>query len=225
MKFLRFPFFGLVSNRSPLDGLIDHYEKISDCLAVIDESLECYVRGGACREFAELLDSVNEIEARADKIKRSIRNHLPRGVFMPVDKTLFLNYTKSQDNVLDSAQDAMHWLGMRQMIIPEPHRSEVIELLDQVTHNAELLGPSLKATIQLVNGTIIDREATKNTFRAVRKQRGVVREKKNELLSAIYNSDMDFKDIYQLMLFVECLDDMSHACENCADILRSMIAR
>lgn len=223
--FLRIPFFGLISGATPMDGLLDHYEKISECLDVIDESLECYVSGGTCREFGELTRAIDTIEGKADKIKRRIRNHLPRGLFMAVDKTLFLNYTKSQDDVLDAAQEALQWLAIRSMPVPEEHQKDLIVFLDEVTCTAELLGPALKATVKLVNGKSIDRDGTKEHFRQVRSQRDKVRRLKNELFKNIYNSSMDFKDIYQLIHFVERLNEMSHKCEACADILRAMIAR
>ena len=41
----------------------------------------------------------------------------------------------------------------------------------------------------------------------------------------VYNSDMDFRDIYQLLHFFDCMHAMSHNAEGCADILRAMIAR
>ena len=223
---LRIPFFGLLTQRSPMEGLVEHYDKIAGCVKIIKESLECYVSGGgACREFKELAREIDQIENHADKIKRNIRNHLPRSLFMAVDKTLFLNYTKSQDNILDSAQDALQWLGMRRVVIPEEFQKDLIFLIDEVGSATELLGPALKATIAFVHGENLDREGTKEKYRAVRQQRYRIQRANRELTIKIYNSELDFKDIYQLIHFVNCLDDMAHNCENCADILRAMIAR
>lgn len=222
---IRVPFFGLLAKRDPMDGLFEHYDKIAECISIIDDSLECYVSGGVCREFTELTKALDKIENHADKIKRSIRNHLPRGLFMAVDKQHFLNYTKFQDNILDSAQDALHWLAMRPVAIPSGFQKPIIELLDEVRSIAENLGPALTATIGLVHGDVIDRTTTKSHYRKVRKQREFVRKASYKLNKDIYNSDLDFKDIYQLIHFIDCLNDMAHSCENCVDTLRNMIAR
>lgn len=222
---LRIPFFGLIAKRNPMDGLVEHYDKIAECVATIDESLECYVSGGVCREFEELTRTIDDIENQADIIKRNIRNHLPKGLFMAVEKPLFLNYTKSQDNVLDDAQDALHWLAMRKVAIPEEIQKDLIYLLDAVARTTVLLGPALKATIALIHGESLDREGTKVCYRKVREARDVVRKFKNDLQKKIYGMDIDFKDIYQLIHFVDCLDKMGHDTENCADHLRAMIAR
>ena len=222
---LRIPFFGLIARRNPMDGLVEHYDKIAECVATIDESLECYVSGGVCREFEDLTRTIDDIENQADIIKRNIRNHLPKGLFMAVEKPLFLSYTKSQDNVLDDAQDALHWLAMRKVSIPEEIQKDLIYLLDAVARTTVLLGPALKATIALVHGESLDREGTKVCYRKVREARDVVRKFKNDLQKKIYAMDIDFKDIYQLIHFVDCLDKMGHDTENCADHLRAMIAR
>jgi uncharacterized protein len=224
--YLRIPMFGLLPTRSPLRGLEEHYDKIVECIELIGESLECYIAGGGlCREFGELKEEIDRIEEHADSIKRNIRNHLPRRLFMPVDKTLFLNYTRAQDNILDAAQEAMNWLNMRHLIIPEKFQKEVIDLLSHVTEAATLLGPALHQTIALIHGLTLDREETKEKYRSIRRQRALVTQSRHVLVSRVYNSDMDFKDIYQLLHFLMSLDEMSHNSEICADILRSMIAR
>ncbi|WP_027178227.1 DUF47 domain-containing protein [Maridesulfovibrio bastinii] len=220
------PFLGLLSTNDPMEGLVKHYDKIAECIQIINDSVECYVtNGNTCKEFKELTEQIDTVEAQADKIKRSIRNHLPRSLFMTVDKTLFLNYTSSQDNVLDYAQDALHWLAMRRVEIPVEFQKDIIGLVSEINEVATSLGPALKTTISLINGKSIDREGTKNAFRKVRGQREKVKDLERSLSHKIFTSKMNFKDIYQLIHFVDCIDEMAHAAESCADILRSMIAR
>ena len=144
---------------------------------------------------------------------------------MAVEKPLFLNYTKSQDNILDAAQDALHWLAIRKVDIPVTVQKDIIYLLDAVARCTVLLGPALKSTISLIHGESLDREGTKECFRKVRRERDNVRHLKNNLHKEIYEMDIDFKDIYQLIHFVDCLDNMGHNTENCAELLRSMMAR
>jgi predicted phosphate transport protein (TIGR00153 family) len=217
--------FGMLTDRSPLDGLTEHYDKIHECAELIQEALECYVGGTGCRDFQEVTARVDELEDQADKIKRQIRNHLPRRLFMPVDKTLFLNYTNAQDNILDSAQEAMHWLAMRRMDIPAQFQKPLVELIADVCFTTDLLGPALSSTLGLIYHQHLDRPGAKERFCSVRHQRHKVFRDKNTLAAAIYNADMEFKDIYQLIHFIERLADMSHNSEKCADILRAMIAR
>jgi hypothetical protein len=222
---MRLPFFGLLAVRSPLEGLTEHYAKVKEGITVVRDSMECLVQGGTCEDRRVLAAKMDKIEDEADKIKRKIRNHLPRRLFMPVDKTLFLNYTKSQDNILDDAQVAMHWLAMRKLVISDEYKPDVIGMIEDVAEMADLLEPALTRTLGLINTEHLDRNGTKDQYRAVRAMRHQVFKNKNALISRIYNSDMDFKDIYQFIHFIESLEDMARNMEHCADTLRSMIAR
>jgi hypothetical protein len=56
-------------------------------------------------------------------------------------------------------------------------------------------------------------------------QRDKVTREKKSIRSLIYNSEQEFKDIFQLILFIDCLSDMAKNCETCSDSLRAMIAR
>lgn len=221
------PFFGLVRHEhSPMQGLIEHYEQIAKGMGLIEESMECYITGGSCKEFSMLMREVDEVEDHADKIKRNILNHLPRALFMAVDKTLFINYTRSQDNILNAGQEALNWLGMRRMPIAEEFQKELIFFLYKVSTAIGLLRPALEATVGLLHGDgKLDRLATKNTYRAIRVQQREVFREKNRIVSNMYSSSLEFKDIYQLIHFVDALYAMSHSAEGCADILRAMIAR
>ncbi len=88
---MRIPVFGLISLRSPMLGLLEHYEQIAKGMELIEGSMECYITsdGHACQEFSMLQSELNAVEEHADTIKRYIRNHLPSGIFFPVDKHLF----------------------------------------------------------------------------------------------------------------------------------------
>ncbi len=222
---MRLNFFGLLTQKSPMERLLEHYEKIQQSVDIINDSLECYIVGGQCVEFKTMQNDLNELESQADKIIRYIRNHLPRSLFMPVDKVLFLKYTSAQDDILDSAQEAFDWLAMRTMVIPEAFQKDLIYLVDDVGNMVNLLGPALKDTVSLVHFENLDREGTKEQYRKIREKRHEISRFKNALTGNVYRSEYEFKDIYQLIHFVERMYAMCHSCSKCVEILRSMIAR
>lgn len=225
---LRFSFFGLISSRSPMLGLLEHYEQIGKGMALIEESMECYISGVAdksCKDFNVLQNELNAAEDHADTIKRYIRNHLPKSIFLPVEKHLFFSYTRAQDDILDAGQAALQWLALRDVLVPEEHQRDLIFFLAEVTKSIKLLRPALVGTIAWVNNEDIDRDEVKQHYRDVRAQHKVVTQMSHALNSKLYRSSLDFKDIYQLIHFVEHLNKMSHSAEGCADLLRIMIAK
>ena len=227
---LRVPFFGILTKRSPLSGLLEHYELIAKGMLLIERSMGCFIHQGggfsssSC-ELIDLIEQVNAVEDHADKVKRNIRNHMPRGLFMPVDRVLFFTYTRQQDDILDAGQASLYWLSMRSLTIPEPFQRKLIEYIALVGKTITLLKPALEVTINLLSGEVMDREEIKNYYRSVRKNHKEVDMMQNELVPVIFNSSMDFKEIYQLTHFVEQLQRMSHSAEGCSDMLRAMIAK
>ena len=223
----RLPFFGMLQKKSPMAGLLIHFEKVQECVAFINGSLECHMSAtGSCSSIRELATQIDELEKEAEQIKRNIRNHLPRSYFLAVDKELFFRYTNYQDNIMDSAQNALHWLAMRPIAFTPEVRANFIHLLSDVMVIMEQLGNALEITIELVEGKSLMRNNAKQEIWEVRDQRGKIRKLadkiKRDLMSA--ENEKDFKDIYQAIHFVQCLEDMSSNCEACADILRVMIA-
>lgn len=226
---IRIPFFGLISLRSPLAGILEHYEQIAKGMALIEDTMECYILGSdgasVCKEFNALVQEVNEVEAMADTIMRNIRNHLPRNLFLPVDKGVFFSYTRMQDEILNAGQDSLQWLALRDVVVPELVQRDLLYYLGEVAKCIELLKPAIEATLAWVEDETVDREGVKDKVRAVRRQHNIVTDMMHKLTAKIYRSDLDFKDIYQLIRFVERLHKMSHNTENCVDLLRVMIAK
>lgn len=224
---VRLPFFGMLSLRSPLHGFLEHYEQIAVGMALIEESMECYISNefGVCKEFTALQKEVNDAEEKADTIKRSIRNHLPRSIFLPVEKHIFFSYTRRQDDILDAGQASLQWLAMRDVVVPEDFQHELLIFIDEVSKSVKMLKPCIEGTIAWVSDEGMDREELKTLYRAVRAQHHAVTKAMHALNSRFYRSELDFKDIYQLIHFVEHLHKMSHGAEGCVDLLRIMIAR
>ncbi len=220
---LRIPFLEIPS-REPMQGLLTHLDVIERGMAVLDEAWSGYLHRVG-RGFQALMAELDTLEAEADKIKRHVRNHLPSGMFMAVDKTLFLNCTSRQDDILDNAHEALAWLGMRTMEVPAEFAKGIGQLMAEVQETVRLLRPALKDTISLVHGDTTDRAAVKEHIHVIRLQHLKVAKLRYNLVSAIYSSDMDFKDIHQLLHVIDALRDVSHSTEGAADILRAMIAR
>jgi uncharacterized protein len=223
---MRIPMLSMIGGRSPMDGLLEHYGQIEAAMSLIQESLLCYMEGGStCKDFMTLKGELDNHEENADIIKRNIRNHLPHSLFMAVDKTLFINYTRAQDNILDAAQDALDWLNIHDVNLAELIGATGLALVEEATRTVELLKPALEDTIKLVHTDIMDRQLVKTKYRAVREQHKKVRRLKSLIFSELYKQDLDFKSIFQLLHFFDRMNEMSHNAENCVDMLRAMIAR
>ena len=208
-----------------LPGLLDHYVPIARGMALLGEALGRSLAAGQDAGFKVLAGEIDILEAEADKIKRRIRNHLPSGFLMVVDKTLFLNYTRSQDNILDAVQEAVVWLGLGEFAMPRDLAEAMIECVAQARRTVELLEPALSETVDHVLAGRSDRGEVKARMHEIRLQHLKVVRSKRSLIAAAYASELEFARVYQIIRFVEYVFRASHSAEGCADLLRAMLAR
>ncbi|MFD1009360.1 MULTISPECIES: TIGR00153 family protein [Oceanisphaera] len=61
---------------------------------------------------------ISQLEREADTLKREIRLKLPRGLFMPVERTDMLELLTQQDKIANKAKDIAGRIVGRQMAIP-----------------------------------------------------------------------------------------------------------
>ena len=114
---------------------------------------------------------------------------------------------------------------MRNVVVPEEFHKDLIFYLSESLKTIELREPALEITVDWMTSETVTRETAKQNFWAVRKHhKGVTRMRQN-IVPTIYRSDLDFKDIYQLIHCMDMLHNMSHSAMHCADLLRVMIAK
>ena len=90
--------------RSPFVPLQMHMEKVAECIEGIPEIMDAYRRQDK-DEVASLATKLSRLEHEADLIKHDIRNSLPRGLFMPVDRANLLRILSIQDSIANRAEN------------------------------------------------------------------------------------------------------------------------
>jgi predicted phosphate transport protein (TIGR00153 family) len=72
---------------------------------------------------------VAEMESAADTLKNDLRNHLPRKLFMPVDRRDLLEILDLQDTIADVAEDIGDMLVARRFTVPEPMQEPLLRFV------------------------------------------------------------------------------------------------
>lgn len=116
--------------RSPFAPLETHMEKVSECvnmLNILFDSLE--------KKEQDKLDhialKISEVEHQADLIKNDIRNHLPKSLFLPIDRGHLLEILQIQDRIADSAEDIAVLVSLKPLEILPEFKSEFNEFLQK----------------------------------------------------------------------------------------------
>lgn len=91
--------------RSPFIGLKKHMEKVVQCVYLVIDFFQALEAKDDVK-VEELAGSIFVLEREADLIKDDIRNHLPKSLFMPIERDQLLEILHIQDNIADCIEDA-----------------------------------------------------------------------------------------------------------------------
>ncbi|RKX71530.1 TIGR00153 family protein [candidate division WOR-3 bacterium] len=221
MRFLIFKLF----RRSPFDGLIKHAQKIKECIRVFRQAIEAYMEGDFDR-FDDLTKAVSRLEHEADLIKANIRAHLPKGIFMPVDKAQFLMLLKEQDAILDFAEDALIWLSFKKSGIPDEIRKDFAEHLGKVLETVDALEVVINHIHEIITGLPKkERKELKDLVKEIHRKEWEADQIEMRLAKKLFSLDLDPLSIFHLSKAFDLIDQIANHTENAGDWVRAMMAR
>jgi len=211
---------------SPFDELLEHAEKVKECVWAFQQAMECYA-SDRCDTFEDYRQEVGRLESQADAIKRRIRGHIPIGTRMPVPMFQLFLYLKEQDKVLDSVQNSLDWLSYRiQPGIPEEFKKDLFLLLDSVIEPIEDLSRMVSEAKKYFE-TYSDkqRNIVKEIIRNLRQREHEADRIEGELKARIFSQIQDPVTIIHAVRLAEEISSIADHAENAGDMMRAMIAR
>ena len=222
---MRFSFFNLFYE-SPFKKLKDHADKVKECAWMFKRAVECYVEQD-CEEFDKLTEDVAKLESQADWLKRNLRNHLPRGLLMPVDKFVLLDCLREQDHVLDNVEEALYWLSFKpEGGIPEGLVGDFLHLVDAVIPAIEkLTDMSEQAIVYFKSSTEENRDKLKSIIGDIHQAEKEADHLELELKKQAFAVLKDPVDIFHFVRLVEIIANIADDAQNASDRMRTMIAR
>jgi predicted phosphate transport protein (TIGR00153 family) len=112
------PFVSLFG-RSPIGPMQQHIAKAYECAANLVPFFEAVIAED-WKRVEQVQQEMVRLEKEADKLKRDVRVHLPKSLFLPVPRSDLLELLSVQDKVANRAKDIAGLMLGRQMSIPEP---------------------------------------------------------------------------------------------------------
>lgn len=222
---MRIPFLSMFMT-SPFVGLQEHAEKVKDCAWTFQQAIECHV-SRECLRFEEFRQEIHRIEHEADAVKRRIRGHLPKGTLMPVDKFQLFRYLREQDKVLDSVEEALDWLSIRnEPGIPVELEKDFFLLVDAVMDPIEELSRMVnEARRYFRNFSEKHRVRVKDIIRNLRRQEHEADTLEYQIKQKVFNSTMDPVTIFHMVRLAETVGSIADHAENAGDMMRAMVAK
>ena len=121
---------------SPIRPMQEHMRAAVECARQILPLFEEMVAGDAAA-IATRRQEIDRLEHEADRIKNEIRSHLPKRMFLAVERRDMLEILDYQDSIADVAQDIAALADMRGMVVPKELASAFLELVRRVVTACE----------------------------------------------------------------------------------------
>ena len=139
---MRMP-FGRLINKSPFPLLQKHMEASRICAEALPSLFEA-LSSGDVDALTEGVKRLSALEGEADDLKNQLRDQLPRGLFLSVDRRDLLQLIAEVDRVADSAEDVGVLLTLRTYQFDAELQPLVTELIDQVIMTVQQAEKCLK---------------------------------------------------------------------------------
>ena len=104
--------------KSPFVPLQSHMRKVAECVDGLGALFTAFLEGDHAL-IAELARKISKTEHEADLVKTDIRNHLPRGLFLPIDRGKILDILSTQDEIADTAENVAVLCTLKNLKVPE----------------------------------------------------------------------------------------------------------
>jgi len=222
---MRIPFISMFMT-SPFEGLLEHAEKIKECVWAFQQAIECHITD-QCESFEEFRKEVDNLESQADAVKRRIRGHLPKGTLMPVDKFELFRYLHEQDKVLDAVEEALDWISFRsEPGIPDALHKDFFLLVDAVLDPVEEMCRMVaEARKYFTSFAEKQRRLIKDIIHTLRQQEHEADKVEDAIKAKVLNMQIDPVTVFHMIRLAETIGSIADHAENAGDMMRAMLAR
>ncbi len=196
-----------------LENKIDEYlDNVSNGLLVFVEGVRHYMHQQE-ESFQSNIQSIDDLEGKADRLRRSIENDLYTHSLIPEHRGDVLGLLETLDDVIDTAKETLNQFDVENPYIPEEFYDEYIELAEMASKAGEAVVQASRAffkEVKMVQDHLhkvyfYEKEADKLGYRIKRK---VFRTENLELCQK-----------FHLRYFALHIDTLADMAENVADRL------
>ncbi len=121
------PFLNMFG-RSPIRPLEAHMSKVHACVKELGPFFEAALLQ-KWSDVESIQQNIVRLENEADDLKRDLRLHLPKGLFLPVSRSDLLELLTVQDRLANKAKDIAGVVLGRRMVLPDVIAADFMEYL------------------------------------------------------------------------------------------------
>ena len=214
--------------RSPFKPLQAHMRVVVRCAAEVPALFEALFAGDE-DTIKKTRDEIFALENEADDLKNELRSHLPKTLFMPVDRRDILEILDLQDSIADTAQDIAGMLMVRRPKAVEAIREPLIILTQRCLDACNQLAKIMEQLDELLETGFRGRESetVATMIDELNRIETDTDQKGTDLLHELFAHE-DTIDPVSLMIWLRLIHwvgDLANYAEKVGNRLRLLIAR
>lgn len=129
-------------SRSPFSPLQTHLKKVGLCFEALSNVFS-KISSMDLKSLEKASQEIARLEHDADISKNDIRNHLPKSLFLPIDRGQFLEILSLQDTLADKCEDIAFILTLHKM-------EEVGNLTQEITIFFDKAKSVFKSSVKII---------------------------------------------------------------------------
>jgi len=218
----------LFGAHAPFGELQAHMRVVNECASHTPALMQALVDGDkdTLKEKAKL---IFDLEDQADSLKHACRLHLPRRLFMPVDRRDLLDVLHFQDIIADRAEDIAGIFLQREMPTPEAMKEPLVrltrtcvEVVEMTTRVIELFDELLEVGFR---GRVV--EQVEELVTEINTAEGEADRLERELSRILFSLEGEL-DVMSVVLWYQVLEwigDLADYAEKVGNSFRLIIAK
>ena len=214
--------------RSPIKPLQEHMYRVYMGIKNLTPLVEAMVAGDHQAVLAAQIEIVKG-EHDADEMKRELRTHLPKGLFMPVDRRDILDVLLRQDMIANQAKDVAGLIVGRKMSLPAEMNEPFLEFTNRCVDTVKQALQTINELDELVEtgfrGLEVDRvDSMIEKIGAIESETDTMQDELRRTLFKLEN-DLSPVDVIFTYRLIEWVGNIADNAERVGSRLSLMLAR
>lgn len=222
------PLAGLL-RKSPFKPIQQHMRIVFSCVCLLPQLFDALFQNDP-EQIESLANQISDLETEADKIKSTLRLHMPNMILLPVARRDILLLISDQDQLADTTEKIAQILSDRKMEVP----AGIKELLDSLIEGTMEIVGEAKGIIEELDELVEvgfggKRELAKVTemIAGVRRSENNIDNMLHQLKRTLYSLEDQLPPVSVMFWYkiIELLGSISDQAENMADRLLLFLSK
>lgn len=213
--------------KSPFSHLQNHMHKVAACIKQLEVLFACIFEDQTSK-IQEHVKTISKLEHEADLCKNDIRNHLPKSIFLPIDRSHFLMILSLQDSLADKAEDIANVFAIgSQSFFPKESEKPLKNYIEKNVEAFWQARSIIKEIKELIESSFGGKEAEK-VKEMIDKTSFLEHESdclKRQLLTSLFANaeNLSYPNFYLSIKLIEEIGEISHIAEKLATQIRLIL--